>query len=136
MDFGKILEISASGLEAQKIRMNIIASNLANARSTRSPDGGPYRRKDVVFSEVLEGVGGIPSSGVEVSGVIEDRRPFEVVYDPQHPDADEHGYVKLPNVNVLEEMVNLISASRSYEANVNTINAAKNMAQKALDIGR
>lgn len=136
MDFEKVLSISAAGLEAQRIRINVIASNLANANSTRSVEGGPYRRKDVVFSEVLDEVKGIPASSVEVSNIIEDKRPFKVIYNPHHPDADEKGYVKLPNVNVLEEMVNLISATRSYEANVNTINTVKHMAQQALQIGR
>ncbi|MDD5434185.1 MAG: flagellar basal body rod protein FlgC [Nitrospira sp.] len=136
MDIGKILNISASGLEAQRVRMNIISGNLANAHSTHSPDGGPYRRKDVVFSEVLDSMSGTGSGKVKVSEVIEDQRPFQVVYDPQHPDANAEGYVQLPNVNLLEEMVNMISASRAYEANVTTINSAKSMAQKALEIGR
>lgn len=136
MDIEKILNISASGLEAQRVRMNIIAGNLANAHSTHSPEGGPYRRKDVVFSEVLDSMSGDGSGKVNVSDVIEDQRPFQVVYDPQHPDANAEGYVQLPNVNLLEEMVNMISASRAYEANVTTISSAKSMAQKALEIGR
>ncbi len=136
MDIGKIFSISASGLEAQRIRMNIIASNLANAQSTHTPDGGPYRRKDVVFSEVLDNAMENNASAVEVREIVEDRRPFQVVFDPQHPDANEEGYVQLPNVNLLEEMVNMISASRSYEANVTAVNSAKTMAQKALEIGR
>ncbi|MBI5755580.1 MAG: flagellar basal body rod protein FlgC [Nitrospirae bacterium] len=136
MDIEKILSISSSGLEAQRVRMNIIASNLANVQSTRTPEGGPYRRKDVVFAEVLDNMLEKGASGVKVSGVVEDRRPFQVVYDPQHPDANDEGYVQLPNVNLLEEMVNMMSASRSYEANVTAINAAKGMAQKALEIGR
>lgn len=136
MDIEKILNISASGLEAQRVRMNIIAGNLANAHSTHSPEGGPYRRKDVVFSEVLDSMSGSGSGKVNVSEVIEDQRPFQVVYDPQHPDANAEGYVQLPNVNLLEEMVNMISASRAYEANVTTISSAKSMAQKALEIGR
>ena len=136
MDIEKILSISSSGLEAQRVRMNIIASNLANVQSTRTPEGGPYRRKDVVFAEVLDNMLEKGASGVKVSKVVEDRRPFQVVYDPQHPDANDEGYVQLPNVNLLEEMVNMMSASRSYEANVTAINAAKGMAQKALEIGR
>ncbi len=136
MDIEKILTISASGLEAQRLRMNIIAGNLANAQSTHSPEGGPYRRKDVVFSEILDSMSGKGSGEVEVSGVIEDQRPFQLVYDPQHPDANAEGYVQLPNVNLLEEMVNMMSASRSYEANVTAINSAKSMAHKALEIGR
>jgi flagellar basal-body rod protein FlgC len=136
MDIEKILTISASGLEAQRLRMNIIAGNLANAQSTHSPEGGPYRRKDVVFSEILDSMTGEGSGEVEVSGIIEDQRPFQLVYDPQHPDANAEGYVQLPNVNLLEEMVNMMSASRSYEANVTAINSAKSMARKALEIGR
>ncbi|HKZ71524.1 MAG TPA: flagellar basal body rod protein FlgC [Nitrospirota bacterium] len=136
MDIEKILTISASGLEAQRLRMNIIAGNLANAQSTHSPEGGPYRRKDVVFSEILDSMSGKGSGEVQVSGVIEDQRPFQMVYDPQHPDANAEGYVQLPNVNLLEEMVNMMSASRSYEANVTAINSAKSMARKALEIGR
>jgi len=116
--------------------MNIVAGNLANAQSTHSPEGGPYRRKDVVFSEVLSEMTGKGSGEVEVSEIIEDQRPFQMVYDPQHPDANSEGYVQLPNVNLLEEMVNMMSASRSYEANVTVINSAKSMAQKALEIGR
>ena len=135
MDIEKILTISASGLEAQRLRMNIIAGNLANAQSTHSPEGGPYRRKDVVFSEILDSMSGKGSGEVQVSGVIEDQRPFQMVYDPQHPDANAEGYVQLPNVNLLEEMVNMMSASRSYEANVTAINSAKSMARKALEIG-
>lgn len=136
MDIEKMLNVSASGLEAQRIRMNIIAGNLANAQSTRTPEGGPYRRKDVVFSEVLSSVTGNGPAEVRVSGIIEDQRPFQVVYDPQHPDADAEGYVQMPNVNLLEEMVNMMSASRSYEANVTAINSAKSMANKALEIGK
>lgn len=136
MDIEKILTISASGLEAQRIRMNTIAGNLANAQSTHSPEGGPYRRKDVVFSEILDEITGKGSGEVHVSEIIEDNRPFQLVYDPQHPDANADGYVQLPNVNLLEEMVNMMAASRSYEANVTTINSAKGMAQKAMEIGR
>lgn len=136
MDIDKLMNISASGLEAQRVRMNIIAGNLANAQSTHSPEGGPYRRKDVVFSEILNSMTGSGSGEVKVSEIIDDQRPFQVVYDPHHPDANAEGYVQLPNVNLLEEMVNMMSASRSYEANVTAINSAKSMAMKALEIGR
>ncbi len=136
MDIGKIFSISASGLEAQRIRMNIIAGNLANAQSTHTQEGGPYRRKDVVFSEVLDNALDNSAGAVEVKEIVEDKRSFQVVFDPQHPDANEEGYVQLPNVNLLEEMVNMMSASRSYEANVTAVNSAKTMAQKALEIGR
>ena len=136
MDIDKLMNISASGLEAQRVRMNIIAGNLANAQSTHSPEGGPYRRKDVVFSEILNSMTGSEPGEVKVSEIIDDQRPFQVVYDPHHPDANAEGYVQLPNVNLLEEMVNMMSASRSYEANVTAINSAKSMAMKALEIGR
>jgi flagellar basal-body rod protein FlgC len=143
MDFGKVLDISASGLNAQRIRMNVIAGNLANAQSTRTPEGGPYQRKDVVFTAspapfgaMFESALEASNTGVEVTGIIEDQRPFKRVFDPQHPDADGEGYVEFPNVNLLEEMVNMMSASRSYEANVTAINATKAMIAKALEIGR
>jgi len=143
MDLGKIYAVSAAGLEAQRIRMNVIAGNLANAQSTRTPEGGPYRRRDVIFSATPPSFGDTfrsamerEVSGVEVTGIIEDQRPFKEVFDPQHPDADPNGYVRLPNVNLLEEMVNMMSASRSYEANVTALNATKSMAAKALEIGR
>ena len=143
MDLGKIFEISGSGLDAQRIRMNVIASNLANAQSTSTPEGGPYRRKDVVFTasatpfgEMFQDTLNAGDQGVEVSEIIEDQRPFKTVFDPQHPDADSEGYVQFPNVNLLEEMVNMMSASRSYEANVTALNTTKSMVAKALEIGR
>jgi flagellar basal-body rod protein FlgC len=145
MDLDAAFMISASGLDAQKERLNVISSNLANVDSTRTPEGGPYRRRDVVFSSVPAGhsfgdtFSSLASSsemGVEVSDVISDTRPFKQVYNPQHPDADASGYVLYPNVNPMEEMVNMISASRSYEANVTAFNATKNMALKALEIGK
>ena len=145
MDLANALSISASGLDAQRLRMNVIASNLANVNSTRTPAGGPYRRRDVVFSSTppngtfrdlitqeMEG----DLSGVKVTSVIEDMTPFKKVFDPSHPDADPSGYLLLPNVNVMEEMINMISSSRSYEANITALNTTKNMAQKALEIGR
>ena len=148
MDYEVALAISASALSAQRIRMNVIASNLANATTTRTPEGGPYRRRDVLFEAVPvgESFSGILRAasrdsraslqGVAVQGVVEDPRPFQRVYQPGHPDADAEGYVLLPNVNPLEEMVNLIAATRAYEANVTAINATKAMALKALEIGR
>lgn len=145
MDLGAALSISASGLDAQRLRMNVIASNLANINSTRTPLGGPYRRRDVVFASaplnkgfkdlIREEIEGDPP-GVDMASIIEDMRPFKKVYDPAHPDADQEGYLLLPNVNTMEEMVNMISASRSYEANITALNATKNMALKALEIGR
>ena len=122
------VDISASALSAQRQRMDLIAQNIANAETTRTPEGGPYRRQQVVFTLDDQG-------GVEVTQVVEDPRPPRLVYQPGHPDADAAGYVALPNVNLVEEMVDMISAMRSYEANVTAINAAKTMAQRALDLG-
>jgi len=141
MDFFTAFNISASALSAQRIRMNVVSSNLANINSTETPEGGPYRRKDVVFSaspapssfqEVLKD----KLNEVNVLEIVDDTRPFKTVYDPYHPGADQNGYVNYPNVNVIEEMVNMMSATRSYEANISVIKATKSMAQKALDIGR
>ena len=142
MDLGLIFSIAGSGLEAQRIRMDVIASNLANAQTTRTPEGGPYRRRDVLFVAMPAGPSPFQSAleaalqKVQVSQVVEDPRPFPEVYRPGHPDADERGYVRLPNVNVLEEMVNLMAAARAYEANVTVLNTTKAMALQALEIGR
>ena len=145
MDFFTAFDISASGLSAQRTRMNIISSNLANAQSTQTPEGGPYRRKDVVFSanppqnafkEILQGQLAGKINQVNVVEIVEDPRPFKLVYDPNHPNADRSGYVSYPNVNIMEEMVNMLSASRSYEANVTAIKAAQEMALKALEISK
>lgn len=145
MNFFDALHISASGLTAQRLRMNVISSNLANSNTSRTPEGGPYRRKDVVFtSQPLGGsfqdmmtsrISG-KLSEVKVTEIITDPRPPVLKYDPQHPDADEKGYVSLPDINLIEEMVNMMSATRSYEANVTAVNATKKMAQKALEIGK
>src|SRR5262245_44401943 len=134
--------VSASGLNAQRARLNVISSNLANVESTRTPEGGPYRRREVVFTAVpLEGsfgealnlnLRGVPE-GVEVGMIVSDPRPFKRVFEPQHPDADAEGYVQFPNVNMTEEMVDMISALRSYEANVTALNATKSMITKALE---
>ncbi len=134
--------VTASGMTAQRLRMNTIASNLANVNSTRTAEGGPYKRKDVVFTsqqldfrDVLNSSGDKRfTQGVRISSIIEDPRPFKMVYDPSHPDSDKKGYVAFPNVNTAEEMVNMISAARSYEANVNAFKASKSMISKALDI--
>lgn len=139
-----IFSISASGMEAQRLRMNIIASNLANVETTRTSNGGPYRRKDILFetarpnsfADYLNASAGTDSAGVEVAGIIEDARPLKYVYEPNHPDADTGGYVAYPNVSVAEEMVNMISASRSYDANVSAFKATRDMANKALEIGQ
>ena len=145
MNFFDALRVSSSGLAAQRVRMNLAANNLANINTTKTPEGGPYRRKDVVFaSQPLEKsfshTLGSQMTGklseVRVVGIIDDPRPPHTKHDPQHPDADEKGYVKTPNINLMEEMVNMISATRSYEANVTAIKASKDMALKALEIGK
>jgi flagellar basal-body rod protein FlgC len=145
MNYLNAFRISASGMTAQRLRMNIATSNLANINTTRTRGGGPYRRKDVVFeSRPLPGSFGnaLQSSmsgklaGVKVSEIIEDPRPSVSKYDPQHPDADKKGYIQVPRINLMEEMVNMMSATRSYEANVTAIKATKDMALKALEIGR
>ncbi len=150
MSFLNIFKIASSAMRAQRIRMNVISSNLANAYTTRTPEGGPYRRKDVVFApSPVDGEGGLfeqifrsiinnekEPEGVKVVDIVEDRKPFKMVYDPGHPDANKDGYVAYPNVDVVEEMINLISASRSFEANVTAFNSAKDMILKTLDIGR
>src|SRR5262245_51279035 len=134
------LEVSASGLSAERVRMNTIASNLANARTTRTEQGGPYKRLDPLFrAEPLDpGVeatqGG--ASLVKVQRIVEDQRPGMMVYEPGHPDANGAGYVEYPNVNAVEEMVNMITASRAYEAGVTSIETIKSMARSAIDIGR
>jgi len=143
LDIFDTMNISASGMTAQRFRLDVISNNIANAETTRGENGEPYRRKTVVFSEVLSDALGKSQynsiedlNGVEVSRVAEDMRPFRMVYDPSHPDADGEGYVKMPNVNVMREMVDLIGAQRAYEANVSSINATKAFANAALRIGR
>jgi len=132
-----IMSISATGLTAQRLRIDVIADNIANAETTRTPRGEPYRRKIPIFAEYLEMArAGYKLRGVKVVRIEEDPSPFRLVYDPSHPDADQNGYVRMPNVNVLKEMVDLISAQRAYEANVAAINATKSMVNAALDIGR
>lgn len=121
-------------MSAQSQRLNAVSSNLANADSVTSSDGSPYKAKQVVFSAVP--VNGTASTAVKVSEVVEDAAPPKMMYDPKHPLADEKGYVAMPNVNVVEEMVNMISASRSYQTNVETMNAAKSMLLKTLTLGQ
>jgi flagellar basal-body rod protein FlgC len=148
MDLFSSMRVSATGLDAQTKRMNTISSNLANAETTRTngPGSGPYKRKDPLvaaetdresFGEILENQLDEHVQGVRVQGIVEDTRPPRMVYNPSHPDADpQTGMVAMPNVNTVEEMANMISAQRSYEANVTAMNAAKSMANKALEIGR
>lgn len=142
MDIESMLAVSASALNAEKLRMNVIAGNLANINSTRTPEGGPYRRKDVIFSSSPVGTfkaalanAQEQVSGVRVEKIITDPRPFKSIYNPGHPDAGSDGYVLMPNVNLIEEMVNMMSASRAYEANINALQTTKGMLQRALDIG-
>ena len=139
-------DISSSGMTAQRIRMDIIADNIANVNTTRTENGGTYRRKLPVFQEkettpfkeLLNAKLGKSSSneGVKVTSITEDPSPFKMIYNPGHPDANEEGYVAMPNVDITSEMVDMISASRAYEANVTVLNTSKNMALKALEIGR
>ena len=145
MDFFTAIEVSAQGLTAERARINVASSNLANAQTTQTPGGGPYRRKDVVLNAVQpspqivgaqagNGLRGV--SGVEVANVVEDTSPPRMEYDPGHPNANADGYVAYPNVNVIEEMVDMITASRAYEAGLSALKAAVNMAERALSIGR
>ena|SRR5437867_2747675 len=135
------LDVNASGLTAQRKRVEVSSANLANSQTTRTEEGGPYRRKDVVFqtSSFQESLGaamGKGVEGVEVSDIVNDPRPFDRRYEPGHPDADKDGYVSYPNVNVMEEMANLVEASRSYEANIAAIGIVKTMINRTLDLGR
>jgi flagellar basal-body rod protein FlgC len=135
MDSFGVFQVSASALAAQRQRMNTIASNMANAHSTRTAEGGPYRRQDVVFTTDAEGSGQAGLAGVKVSGIVRDESPFKMIYDPGHPDADNDGFVATPNVNVIEEMVNMMMASRAYEASVTAFNLSKSMYMKTLELG-
>ncbi len=129
-----IFSVAGSAMAAQSQRMNVTASNLANAESVAGPDGKPYRAKQVVFEVAASGQQDI--GGVKVAGVVEDGSPLKMVYDPKNPHADAKGYVAMPNVNVVEEMTNMISASRSYQANVEVLNTAKTLMVKTLSIGQ
>lgn len=145
-DFLSGFRVGGSGMAAQRARMNSISSNIANINTTRTPEGGPYRRKDVVFTAIPDGktfgdILGVNDSKaelsrVQVSDVIYDKKAPILKYDPTHVDANEEGFVAYPNVNLMEEMTNMIQASRSYEANVQAIQATKDMALSALEIGR
>ncbi len=149
MSMFSAFNINASGLTAQRYRMDIISENVANANTTRTADGTPYRRKMVTFAEkggqtsfsrVLGQAAyshGYTGHGVKVTGVYEDyEAEMNMVYDPSHPDADENGYVLYPNVNIITEMTNMIDASRAYEANATAFNASKSMALQGLELGR
>ena len=138
------IDTAASGMTAERLRLDVVSNNLANVNTTRTAAGGPYRRQQVVFAP-REGENTFSSllkqeletgNGVRVVGIVQDQSPLKPVYDPQHPDADANGYVQMPNINVVSEMVDMMTASRAYEANVAAVNAAKTMALKALDIGK
>ncbi|WP_374359288.1 flagellar basal body rod protein FlgC [Pseudoduganella danionis] len=135
MSLFNIFNVSGSAMSAQSQRLNVVASNLANADSATSASGEAYRARQVVF-EATPQVGDGSSTGVRVKQVVEDQSPMKQMYDPKHPMADEKGYVTMPNVNVVDEMVNMLSASRSYQTNVETMNAAKTLLLKTLTIGQ
>ncbi len=144
MDFFTALDIGASGLKAQREYLNVVSMNMANARTTRTAEGGPYRRKSVSmesspvlspFETAMDQQLNQQLRGVTVRGVVSDTRPFKEVYEPNHPDANEKGIVKYPDINVVEEMVNMITISRSYEANAQAVDSAKRMFNRALRIG-
>lgn len=146
MSFFGSMNVSASGMTAQRLRMDTISQNIANVNTTRGNNGEPYRRKTVVFEEIstVNNFKGMlneylndysNNGGVKVSKITEDQAPFITTYDPTHPDANGEGYVSMPNVNTIEEMTNLISANRSYEANITAFNATKSMVSSALNIG-
>ncbi|WP_425060852.1 Flagellar basal-body rod protein FlgC [Sporomusa carbonis] len=144
MELFRAIDAAASGMTAERLRMDVISNNIANANTTRTAEGGPYRRQMVVF-EPRSGQTSFEQvlsrqidagTGVRVTGIIKDNSPLKLVYDPNHPDANREGYVEMPNVNIVSEMVDMITASRAYEANVAAVNAAKSMAMKALDIGK
>lgn len=146
MDLFSAMNVSSSALAAERTRMNLISSNLANVNTTRTPEGGPYKRKDAIFAATPVETGKFDRAltnatsqevrKVEILQVVEDQNPPRLQYDPSHPDANQQGYVAMPNVNVIEEMVDMIHATRTYEANVTAVNAAKSMAMKTLEISR
>ena len=156
MSFFNSLRITASALTAQRFRLDVISNNIANAETTRTAEGGPYQREAVVFTPIASGASpqmtlpsfvrgardvwsrltGAEAGGVQVTQVVENEEPGARVYDPTHPDADAEGFVTYPNVNLVTEMTDMLAATRSYEANVTVLNAVKQMALKALEIGR
>ncbi len=145
MAFLSSLDISGSALSAQRLRMDVISENVANINTTRNAEGQPYRRRYVVFQQrdgasfsqqLNQSLAGSTGSGVRVTEIGEDESPFKLDYNPTHPDADEFGYVRLPNVELAREMVDMMSATRSYDANITVFNATKSMAMNALEIGK
>jgi flagellar basal-body rod protein FlgC len=145
MDFMTALDVGASGLSSYRSYLNVISMNLANAKTTRTMEGGPYVRKSVAmesqqvyspFDKAMWNQLNRDLKGVAIRGVVQDQRPFKEVYEPGHPDANKDGYVLYPDINVVEEMTNMIVAQRSYEANAQSIQAVKRMFRRALRIGR
>jgi flagellar basal-body rod protein FlgC len=138
MSFDQISSIAASGMSAQRLRVQLIAANVANSETTRTPEGGPFRRKDAVFQVADFGKtsDGLPLMGVQVSDVIASSEPFITRYEPTHPDANAEGLVQYPNVNPVEEMVNLTEATRAFDANVAVMRAVRNMVLSAQDLLR
>ena len=143
MSFLESLNISGSGLTAQRLRMDVISENIANIDTTRTENGGPYRRKMVVLSSqsefknmLIQNLNEYEAGGVEVTEITEDQSEFKLTYNPEHPDADENGYVSMPNVDSLKETIDMMEAYRAYQANVTALNTTKQMAIKALEIGR
>lgn len=131
------VDITSGALTAQKVRLDIVAQNIANAQTTRTPEGGPYKRKIISFeNELVKRAGGASLQTVMVSGITNDKTPGQAVYNPQHPDAGPDGTVQMPNVNLAFEMVDLITASRAYEANLSVVKNARGLAMKALEIGK
>jgi flagellar basal-body rod protein FlgC len=126
--------ISASGLSLERLKMDVISTNITNINTSRTEDGGPYRRKEVLFEEILSEEK--TSSGVRVTEISEDENNMKITYNPDHPDADENGYLLLPNVNMADEMINLIKTQRTFEANVTALNTSKNLLKKALEISK
>ena len=148
MSFLNALNISASGMTAERMRLDIVAENIANLNTTRTENGGPYRRKMVVFESIednsfanafrseLSRQNRASSGGVRVAEIVEDPSDFRMVYNPEHPDADQNGYVQMPNVDLLKETIDSMAASRAYDANLTAFNTIKTMASKALEIGK
>ncbi|HNW33522.1 MAG TPA: flagellar basal body rod protein FlgC [Candidatus Ozemobacteraceae bacterium] len=147
MGLFRAIDTSASGLTAERLRMDVISNNIANVNTTRTEDGGPFRRQLCIFqarrpghrwpfSDRTERGKSEIGSGVRVASIMSDQAPFKLLYDPNHPDADKDGYVRLPNINIVHEMVDMITCTRAYEANVTSINATKDIVNAALGIGR
>ncbi|MEW8973768.1 MAG: flagellar basal body rod protein FlgC [Tissierellaceae bacterium] len=136
------MKINASGLTLERLKMDVISTNISNAKTTRTPEGGPYRRKEVIFEESLlnaknniTGLREKKSFGVKVTEIAEDE-DYKIIYEPDHPDADENGYVMMPNVNMVDEMISLIKTQRAYEANITALNTSKSILKKALEISK